>query len=150
MFLGLHSSFIHFVSRLGYSWLVLSSVVYLWNLSEMRMPTPPPFFPSLFFPIHLYPLILIISFPGSMVSVIRAISMFSDCRRDPRLFIFPLIPFILMAAIDSDLFFLILLLFSRGLVLVSCCLSHSLWVIGCWAAVSWFVVRLLVVVGGCS
>ena len=47
MFLCLHFSFIHFVSRLVYSSLVLSSVVYLLSLSEIRMPTPPPFFPSL-------------------------------------------------------------------------------------------------------
>ena len=62
-------------------------------------------FHILVFLIHLYPLILIISCPGSLVSVIRAISMISYCRRVPRLSMFSLIPFILMAAMVSVLFF---------------------------------------------
>ena len=76
MFYGLHSSFIHFVSKFGYSSLVLSSVVNLLSLLEMRMLTPPPFFSSRFFPIHLYPLILILLLPESLVSEISAIPIF--------------------------------------------------------------------------
>ena len=72
--------------------------------------------------------------------------MLSDCRRVPRLLIFPLIPFILMVAIDSDLFFLILLLFCLwfgfGLLFISqfvsdrmlggCVLVCCPFADGCW------------------
>ena len=61
----------------------------------------------------------ILSLPGSLVSVIRAIPIFSDCRRFSRLVIFPFMPFILMAAMVSVLFFLILFLF----VLLFCVLG---------------------------
>ena len=71
----------------------------------MRRPTPPPFLSSLFFHIHLYSLMFILSLPGSLVSVIRAIPIFSDCRRFSRLVIFPFMPFILMTAMVSVLFF---------------------------------------------
>ena len=77
------------------------------------MLTPPPFFSSRFFPIHLYPLILILLLPENLVSEISAIPIFSDWRRDSRLLILPLIPFMLMAAMVSIEFFLILFLFSH-------------------------------------
>ena len=119
----------------------------------MRRPTPPPFLSSLFFPIHLYPLMFILSFPGSLVSVIRAIPIFSDCRRFSRLVIFPFMPFILMAAMVSVLFFLILFLF----VLLFCVLGSFRFLVvfgpimmglvslGCWwLGMGFFVVVLWV------
>ena len=52
----------------------------------------------------------ILSFPWSLVSVMRAIPIFSDCRRFSRLGNFPFMPFILMVAMVRVLFFLILFL----------------------------------------
>ena len=56
IFLGLHSSLIHFVSVVSSS-VVLSSVVWLAILLDIRILTPPPVLFLRFFPIHLYPLI---------------------------------------------------------------------------------------------
>ena len=47
----------------------------------------------------------ILSLPGSLVFVIRVIPIFSDCRRFSRLVIFPFMPFKLIAAMVSVLFF---------------------------------------------
>ena len=112
IFLGLHSSLIHFVSTVSISSPELSSVTDPAILLDTSIPTPPPllvFF--LFFAIHLYPFMLILLFPPSFVSDISAISIFSVWSRDSRLLIFPLIPRTLIAAIFIVLFFLILGLF---------------------------------------
>ena len=68
-------------------------------------------FSSLFFPIHLYPLMLLLLYE-SLFSQNRAIPMFSHWMRDSRLLILHFVPFILMAAMVSIEFFLILFLFS--------------------------------------
>ena len=112
--------------------------------SETRIPTPPPLLFVLDFSAHLYPFIDIFSPFFNIVSVIRAIVIFSVCSRDCRLFIFPLRLLTLMVAMVISLFFLILfLLFSAVSVcfIVSfCCSSLLLFV------VSWFVV--IMVIGG--
>ena len=78
IFFGLHFSLIHFVSVVSSS-MVLSSVVWLAILLDIRIPPPPPDLFFCFFPIHLYPLILDISLLVSFDSEIRAISIFSAC-----------------------------------------------------------------------
>ena len=110
MFFGLHSSLIHSVSSLSCSSPELSSTTYLSMFFAIRIPTPPPSFSFLFFPIHLYPLIFTFWFSFSVVSVISAIWIFSDSSRDSRLFIFPFSPFTLIVAIERFLFFLIFVL----------------------------------------
>ena len=86
----------------------------------------------------------ILSFPWSLVSVMRAIPIFSDCRRFSRLGNFPFMPFILMVAMVRVLFFLILfLLFPcfcvRGALMFSvvfCPIVMALFSCGlCWV---WF------------
>ena len=144
MFFGLLSIWIHLLSRLSCSSLVLSSVVFCAIFSETRIPTPPPLLFVLDFSAHLYPFIDIFSPFFNIVSVIRAIVIFSVCSRDCRLFIFPLRPLTLMVAMVISLFFLILfLLFSAvsvSFIVSFCCSSLLLFV------VSWFVVMM--VIGG--
>ena len=112
--------------------------------SETRIPTPPPLLFVLDLSVHLYPFINIVSPFFNIVSVIRAIAIFSVCSRDSRLFIFPLRPLTLMLAMVISLFFLILcLLFS----VASVCFTISF----CWSSlllsvVSWFVATM--VIGG--
>ena len=86
----------------------LSSVVRLAILLAIKIPTPPPDLSLLFFPIHLYPLMLADSLLLSLDSVIRAMSTFSVSRRVCILLIFPFIPLVFMLAIIRFLFFLIL------------------------------------------
>ena len=62
---------------------------------------------SCFFPIHLYPLMFIFCFSGSLVSVINAIWALVACSIDSRLLIFPFIPLTLHVTIIRFLFFLI-------------------------------------------
>ena len=107
MFFGLHSSFIHLVSVFSSS-VELSSVVRLAILLAIKIPTPPPDLFFLFFPIHLYLLMLADSLLLSLDFVIRAMSTFSASRRVCKLLIFPLIPLVFMLAIVRFLFFLIL------------------------------------------
>ena len=106
IFLGLHSSLIHFVSVVSSS-MVLSSVVWLVILSDIRIPTPPVLF-FRFFPIYLYPLILAVSLLVSLDSDIRAISFLSACSRVCRLFVFHCRPLVSILATTSFLFFFIL------------------------------------------
>ena len=88
---------------------VLSSVVWLAILLDIRIPTPPPVLFFQFFPIHLYPLILAVTLLVSFDSEIRAKSIFSACSsRVCRLFVFPFRPLVLIFATISFLFFLIL------------------------------------------
>ena len=62
IFLGLHSSLIHLVSRCSGASLLLSSVVFLASFSVTRIPTPPPLLFGLGLWTHLYPFIDIFSF----------------------------------------------------------------------------------------
>ena len=124
MFLGLHSSLIHFVSSLSWSSPELSSTTYLSMVFAIRIPTPPPSFSFLFFPIHLYPLIFTFCFSFSLVSVISAIWIFSDSSNDSRLFIFPFSPLTLIVAMVRFLFFLIFVLL-RFFFSWFCALSFS-------------------------
>ena len=107
MFFGLHSSFIHLVSVFSSS-VGLSSVVRLAILLAIKIPTPPPDLSFLFFPIHLYPLMLAYSLLLSLDSVIRAMFTLSTSRRVRILMVFSLIPLVFMLAIVRFLFFLIL------------------------------------------
>ena len=124
IFLGLHSSLIHFVSSLSWSSPELSSTTYLSMFFAIRIPTPPPSFSFLFFPIHLYPLIFTFCFSFSLVSVISAIWIFSDSSSDSRLFIFPFSPLTLIVAMVRFLFFLIFVLL-RFFFSWFCALSFS-------------------------
>ena len=142
MFRGLHSNCIHCVSTPSMSSFMLSSMACFDISCDTRMPTPPPVLFFLFFPIHLYPLMFIFCFSGSLVSVISAIWALVACSIDSRLFIFPFIPLTLHVTIVRFLFFLIrfllLLLLALLLFFPSCCSSSvGLFlpiVISCWSS----------------
>ena len=67
MFFGQHSSLLHSIP----GWTSLVSL--LIGDKEAHLP---PFFFSIFLPIHLYPLMLILSLPGGLVSEISATYIF--------------------------------------------------------------------------
>ena len=126
MFRGLHSNCIHCFSTPSMSSFMLSSMACLAISCATRMPTPPPVLFLSVFPIHLYPLMFIFVFSGSLVSVISAIWVWVGCNIDSRLLIFPFIPLTLHVTIVRFLFFLIrflLLLFLAFVLLLfsSCC-----------------------------
>ena len=112
--------------------------------SETRIPTPTPLLFVQDLSAHLYPFIDIFSPFFSIVSVIRAIAIFSVCSRDSRLLIFPLRPPTSMVAMVISLFFLILfLLFSAASV---CYIVSFRWYSLLLSVVSWFVTTM--VIGG--
>ena len=90
-FFGLVSRVIHFVSKSGCSSAVVSSFVCWAIVFFIRIPTPPPFLFQ-FFPVHLYPLMLICWFLSSFVSVISAMLALIAFRSDSMLLTLHLMP----------------------------------------------------------
>ena len=109
MFFGLVSRVIHFVSRSGCSSAVVSSFACWAIVFFIRIPTPPPFL-FLFFPIHLYPLMLICLFLSSFVSDISAMLALVAFRSDSMLLTLLLMPLTLTVIMVICFFFLILAL----------------------------------------
>lgn len=90
--------FIHRVSALLSSFMHGSSDVMLDMSFLTRIPIPPPVFVVLFFPIHLYPGIIIVSLSFKWVSVMAAMCVPCRCSAEVKLSILLLTPRVLIVS----------------------------------------------------